>query len=93
MTTAHDPIDGAIREAESLRKNLKKNNAKQVGSKSERDLAKATALAWFNNHLPFLRQVIGTDPCYDVSTLYHKLLAFTDKSTTRSKYYDHCCPN
>jgi len=88
MATAYDTIDAAIREAESLRKNLRKSNTKQVGSKIERDLAKATAFAWFNNHLPSLKQVIGSDPCDDVSTLFHKLLALTDKSTTRSKYYD-----
>jgi len=88
MTTAHDTIDAAIREAENLRKNLKKSKTRQVHSNSERDLAKATALAWFNNHLPCLKQVVGSDPCDEVSTLFHKLLAFTDKSTTRSKYYD-----
>lgn len=88
MINAHDTIDAAIREAESLRKNLKKSNTKQVGSKSERDIAKATALAWFNNHLPSLSRTIGSEQCDCVSTLFQKLLTFTDKSTTRSKYYD-----
>jgi hypothetical protein len=88
MTSAHDTIDAAIREVESLRKNLKKSDTKQVGSQYERDLAKATALAWFNNHLPSLKRAVGSGPCDNISTAYHDLLAFTDKSTTRSKYND-----
>jgi hypothetical protein len=86
MSGAHERIDAAIREIEALRKNLKKSQARQVGSIEERSLAKATALAWFNNHLSYLKSAVGNDACEEVSELYHLLLSYTDKATTRAKY-------
>jgi hypothetical protein len=83
---AHDKVDAAIREVENLRKVLKKGVAVQVTARDELDLAKATALAWFNSHLPVLQPILGEDTCGAVNTSFHALLGFTDRSTTRNKY-------
>ena len=86
MPSAHDTVDEAVRQVETLRKVLKKSSTAQVRAVEERNLAKATALAWFNNLLPVIRDSIGEEPCQDVSAAYHDLLAFTDRATVRSKY-------
>ena len=85
-TSAHDRIDAAIREVEGLRRNLKKADSLQVRSRDECDLAKATSMAWFNNHLPGVRETTGSEACEDVCAHYHQLIAYTDKATTRAKY-------
>ena len=86
MSSAHDNVDAAIREVETLRRNLKKSKAKQVSSRQECDIATATALSWFNSHLPRIRETVGNEACEEVSASYHLLMAFTDRATTRIKY-------
>lgn len=86
MISTHDRVDAAIREVETLRKILKKTDTRQVRSNEERNLAKATALSWFNSHLTPLKTVVGMDTCEDVSHAYHAILSYTDKATVRTKY-------
>lgn len=86
MLSAHEKVNAAIREVEILRKNLKKNRTRQVNSLEERDIAKATALSWFNSHLPCVRDVVGAEGCGEVSACYHQLIDYTDRATTRTKY-------
>ena len=86
MNSLHETIDAAVRECETLRRALKRNDSVQVRSREERDLAKATVFAWFNNHLPPLRIAIGADSEDTVSKTYQTILSFTDRATSRAKY-------
>ncbi|MHB8471722.1 MAG: hypothetical protein ACYDC8_02495 [Gammaproteobacteria bacterium] len=86
MESAHEKVDVAIREVETFRKNLNKNKAKQVSSLEERNIAKATALSWFNNHLPIIADVVDHEQCEPVTAGYHKLIDFTDRATSRTRY-------
>lgn len=86
MNNAHDAIDSAVRESERLRAVIKKSKTRQVSSRDERDLIKATSLAWFNSHLPVIQKSAGSEVCEEVNQLFHNLLGYTDKATTRLKY-------
>jgi hypothetical protein len=86
MASAHDRVDAAILEIATLRKTLKRAHTPQVHSREERDIAKSTALAWFNNHLPVIRSAVGEEICKPISAQYHDVIAFTDRATTRAKY-------
>jgi hypothetical protein len=50
VTDGQQSIDAAITEIENLRKVLKQQTSNQVKSDDEKQIIKATALAWFNNH-------------------------------------------
>ena len=86
LTTAHDEVDAAIREVDALRRNLKKVRTRQVNSREERGLAKATALSWFNSHLPLIREITSSEACENAGGYYHALLAYTDRAISRQKY-------
>lgn len=86
MESAHEKADAAIREVETLRKNLNKNKVRQVRSLEERNIAKATALSWFNNHLHIITDVTDPEVYEPVSAGYHHLLDFTDRATSRTRY-------
>lgn len=87
--SAHDRLDLAIREAEKLRRVLKNGRTAQVRSKDEREVVKATSLAWFNNHLPELSEYIDDTEFEAPNEKYHILLDWSEKATTRSKYGAH----
>ena len=84
--SAHQEIDGAIRESERLRKHLKKKSGKQVHSRDEQDVIKATALSWFNNHLPVVQDAVGEAAVKETNAAYHELIALTDHATSRNRY-------
>lgn len=50
MTDSQVTIDAALASVDSFQKFLKRQTSKQVSSDDEKQIAKATALAWFNNH-------------------------------------------
>ncbi len=54
-------IESAIAEADSLRKVLKRHSSIQVNSADEKQIIKATALAWFNNNRTDLAGILGND--------------------------------
>ena len=83
---AHDTVDSALSEVVNLRKVLKKGKTFQIDARDEKDLVKATVLAWFHSHRPILQQVLGEDTCREASELFHNLLGYTDRSTKREKY-------
>lgn len=86
MESSNEIIDLTIKQAEKLRSVLKKSTTTQVSSRDERDLAKATSMAWFNNHMPTIRAATGAEACEEANNLYHNILEYTDRKTTRSKY-------
>lgn len=83
---AHETLDTALREIDSLRRNLKRSSASQVKAIDEREIARATALAWFNNHFHRLHQEIEADELSQRSESYARLMEYSDKATSRTKY-------
>jgi len=86
MNNAHTSVDTAIKEADLLRRNIKNKAQRQVSSSDEQNLIRATALSWFNSHLPEVDKSLGSDFLGGVNDLYKQLLACSDRATTRSKY-------
>ena len=86
MNDAHEAVDSAINELDRLRRTLKKKTSRQVTSNDEKDVIKATSLAWFNNHLPLVVMALGDDFVIEVNEKYKNLLEYSDRSTARTKY-------
>jgi hypothetical protein len=58
----------------------------QVKSDEERQIIKATAHAWFNNHRPIIVCLLGDDQIRDVDGLYRDLISAAGRAAVRSKY-------
>ena len=58
MTVAQQAIDSAIEESERLQTTLR-NGSKQVTSNDQKQIIKATAYAWFNNHRKTVAKVLA----------------------------------
>jgi len=86
VTDGQRTIESAIAEADSLRKFLKGHGSNQVTSEDERQIIKATALAWFNNHRAVVESFLGDDQLKAVDDLYRFLLSSAARATLRSKY-------
>jgi hypothetical protein len=82
---AQQAIDSAISEATRLQKAIA-SGGRQVTSDDEKQLVKATAFAWFNNHRKVLSPLLGDDYLKGVDDSYRALLTATGKATLRSKY-------
>jgi hypothetical protein len=88
MDQVHKAIDAALAETDRLRKYLKRNKHPQVRTQDELTLAKATALAWFNNHRKDTSQKVDGEYLKKLDGLYNQIISATDKATSRSKYDD-----
>jgi hypothetical protein len=88
MTTAPTPIDTALAEAQLLRTRTKSKKTHQVKSADEREIIKATALAWFNNHRKQLSPVFTTADLAEIDKLYQRVFAASNKTVVRSTYLD-----
>jgi hypothetical protein len=84
MSGATAALDAAIAQCDRLRTQLKKKRHAQVRGVDERGLAKATALAWFNNQRPLIAPV-GSPALSSVDSSYKTLLAAADKAASRTK--------
>lgn len=87
MTRGQESIEAAIAELNSLQKLLKDNGSKQVTSGEDKQLIRATAHAWFNNHRAAVALHVGDDPLKAIDDLYRLLLTFAARATLRSKYF------
>lgn len=84
----HGVVDACIAEIDRLFSYLKKGKTAQVRSADEKSVAKATALAWFNQHRPSLIASVGAIDSISISdSKLQELIEFTDRATTRAKYY------
>lgn len=83
MVTPTAALDAAIAQCERLRDLLKKKRTPQIRDSDERALAKATAMAWFNN----LRSSLATAgmSMSEADTCYKQVLVSADKAASRSK--------
>ena len=86
MTDGQRTIESAIAEADSLQKVLKGHSSNQVTSEDEKQIIKATAHAWFNNHRAVVASFLGEDQLKAVDDLNRLLLASTARATLRSEY-------
>jgi hypothetical protein len=84
MPGAHDAIGNAMGEIDRVRRLLKKGHSKQVQSQDDKDVIRATCLAWFNNHRSEVRQVIGDDLLARADGSYKTILGAADRATARS---------
>jgi len=85
MNYADEAIHTAIREAERLRTRTKKKKGAQVQG-AERDIIRATSLAWFNNHRKLLVTVLSDGDLAEVDKLYNQVMEASYKNVLRSKY-------
>lgn len=86
MTAAHESAEAALREVDRLRRTLKRGSGAQVRSADEKAQAKATALAWFNNHRGAVIDQLGADVVLDLDSTYREVLDATGRAASRSTY-------
>jgi len=83
----HSVVDRCLIELDTLSKYLKKRKTVQVSSVEEKNIAKATALTWFNKHRLSIGPMANTSPnAQAIDRHFQELLAYTDKLTSRTKY-------
>jgi len=85
MNYADEAINTAIREANRLRTRTRKKTTLQVRG-SEREIIRATALAWFNNHRKQLKVIFSDDDLDKVDELYKEVMESRHKNALRSRY-------
>jgi hypothetical protein len=88
VTDAQQTIEAAIEESERLQRILKKQSSNQVTAENEKQIVKATALAWFNKHRNTIAPLLGDDFLQPGDDLYRLLLAYAARATRRRKYLD-----
>lgn len=86
MTAAHESAEAALQEVDRLRRSLKRGHGVQVRSADERAEARATALAWFNNHRDAVVDQLGADALLDLDNAYREVLNATARAASRSTY-------
>lgn len=86
MTDGQRTIESAVAEAKNLSKVLGRQGSIQVKSDEEKQIVKATALAWFNNHRPIIITLLGDDQIKDIDALYRDLISAAGRATVRLKY-------
>jgi hypothetical protein len=85
MNVVDEAIHAAIREAGVLRERTRKKNTPQVRG-AERDIIRATSLAWFNNHRKQLAGVLSDEDLVEVDTLYKHVMESSFKNALRANY-------
>jgi hypothetical protein len=86
VTDGQQTIESAVTEATNLQKVLRRQNGLQVRSDEEKQIIKATAHSWFNNHRPIIVALLGDDQIEEIDGLYRDLISATGRATVRSKY-------
>jgi hypothetical protein len=86
VTDGQRRIETAVAEATTLQSVLGRRDSIQVQSEEEKQLIKATAHAWFNNHRPIIVTLVGDDHIKDIDGLYRDLISSAGRGTVRSKY-------
>ena len=90
MDQAHQAVESAIKEIESLRKFLATGNSAQVKSPDERLTVKATALTWFKNHKLNISAVYEDGALEKLDASFDVLLRSAERSILRSKLRLEC---
>lgn len=85
MPDALDAVDHAIGAVTNLRRTLGKGTTRQVQSADERQLTKATGLAWFRSQRPALGSSTSSTLA-EIDDRYRELTECAERSTTRERY-------
>lgn len=85
MNYADEAIYAAIQQAQLLLKAIKKKNTQQIIG-AERDIVRATALSWFNNHRKQLTAVLTDADLANIDQKYQWVLQASHKNSLRSSY-------
>lgn len=85
MSSPDDAISAAIREVELLRRRTKKNGSSQVRG-AERDIVRATTLAWFNNHRKQLTSIVSEAELSEADVIYKRVMEASHKDSSRARY-------
>jgi len=86
MPPGTEAVDTAIRSVQQLRQVLAKAKVRQVRARYEKDLVRATALAWFNNARHVVEPWQATEEFRAVDDRYTQLLEASERNTLREKY-------
>jgi hypothetical protein len=86
LTDAQQSLDSAESEIQSLRRLFSRLSVVQVTSAEYRQIAKATALSWFNTHRSGPAKVLGEDELATLDDIYRKLIEAVNRATLRTKY-------
>jgi hypothetical protein len=85
MNEIDETVYAAIREVTGLRERTRRKRTKQVQG-TERDIIRATALAWVNNHRKKILAVFSAAELADIDGLYQQVMQASHRSVLRSKY-------
>jgi hypothetical protein len=85
MNYADEAIHAAIQQAHLLLRATKRKKTQQVVG-AERDIVRATALSWFNNHRKQLVAVLTDADIAEVDKKYQWVLQASHKNSLRSSY-------
>lgn len=83
---AHAAIEAAVADLDRLRRVLGRSSSQQVRNVDERAVAKATALAWFNNHREAVANRLSDDDLLPIDQEFKTILVATDRSAARTTY-------
>ncbi len=86
MTDGQRTIESAVAEATNLQKVLARQNGRQVRSDEEKQIIKATAHAWFNNHRSIMVALLGDEQLKDIDGIYRDLISAAGRATVRIRY-------
>jgi hypothetical protein len=85
MNEIDEAVYAAIREAQLLRERTRRKHSKQVQG-AERDIIRATSLAWVNNHRKKLLAVFSPAELAELDSLYQQVMESSHRSALRSRY-------
>jgi hypothetical protein len=88
LTDSQKSIDSAENEIQSLQRIFTKLKVSRVKGTESKQIAKATALSWFNAHRPVLISALDKDDLTPLDDLYRKLLDVVTRDTVRTKYIE-----
>jgi hypothetical protein len=84
MTVAQQAVDVAIKEAQNLRRVLRKRSGPQVQSNLERTLITSTAFSWFNTHRSPMKNAISESDLVPIDAEYKALLGAASRAGSRN---------
>ncbi len=87
MNEADEAIHQAITDANRIRTATRRRSMAQVRG-SERDVIRATALAWFRSHRPKLVVIFANPDLQPIDETYQRILEATHKSAARVGYVE-----
>lgn len=86
VDSVHSSIDSAIGEAERLRNVLRKGSHRQVRAAGEKEVVKATVLAWFHNHRVSILTACDESSLSAIDSAYSEILSASEHGTARDYY-------